>query len=252
MIFKVPELSDLLSRVHLHVVPVLNPDGRRVCPNTFHAQGLDTCVVYACGLKKNGDLVPYDADSDVPLYRFDPAECLFVGGQFNGAGVAINRRRSPNRSSAVEVAQLLDYVLPRRIEGVIDLHACGYNFAFQVRSHEAPYWPVMREWQRRAEILFEGKGRPLKPLHGDGDPPSPPPFHFNSSLFHRHGKLMWMAFEGRQGFLGRSSFMPLPTEYEIVDDYLAAVCVFAGLGCEGLVAEANRAVFADRCFRADD
>ena len=54
---------------------------------------------------------------------------------------------------------------------------------------------------------------------------------------------MWVCFEGRQGYLGRKSFMPLPTEWEIVDDYLSAVTVFLELGAEGHYARANREVF---------
>ena len=43
---------------------------------------------------KDGSLIPYDSGSEEPLYYFDPREALFVGGQFNGAGYATNRRRS--------------------------------------------------------------------------------------------------------------------------------------------------------------
>jgi hypothetical protein len=238
-----PRLLELAQQLHLYLVPVLNPDGRTVCPDSFYAQGLDTVTAYACGLKKDGDLVPYDSDSNEPCYYFDPKECLFIGGQFNGAGYAINRRRSLDSSDAVEVQALLDFVKPRAIAGALDLHACGYNFAMQVRSHEAPYWDIMREWQRRAERLFSGKGRPLKPLHGDGDPPEPLQFHFNSALFHRHAQMLFCAFEGRQGYIGRRGFMPLPTEWEIVDDYLTAVEVFLELGLEGKIDAANRQVF---------
>jgi len=236
-------LLELLANVHLHVMPMLNPDGRSVCPDSFYAQGLDTCTIYASGLTKDGKVVPYDADSEQPLYYFDPAQCLFIGGQFNGAGYAINRRRSPDSSDAVEVQALFEFVKPLGVEAILDLHACGYNFAFQARSHPAPYWPVMREWQRRAEALFKSKGRKLNPLHGDGNPPQAPKFHFNSSLFHRHAKLLWIAYEGRQGYLGQPSFMPLPTEWEIVDDYLSAVQVFVELGVEGHHARANREAF---------
>ena len=236
-------LLDLLRSVHLFVVPCLNPDGRAICPDSFYAQGLDTVTIYASGLKKDGSLIPYDADSDEPLYYFDPAEAIFVGGQFNGAGYAMNRRRSCDESDAVEVRALLRFVRDVGLDAIIDLHACGYNFAFQVRSHEPPYWPIMREWQRRAEKLFGEKGRQLNKIHGDGEPPEPPAFHFNSALFHKHAELMWVAFEGRQGYLGRPSFMPLPTEWEIVDDYLSAVTVFLELGVEGYYARANEEVF---------
>lgn len=236
-------LLELAERIDLSVIPCLNPDGRSVCPDSFHAQGLETCVVYASGLKLNGDLVPYDADAAEPCYFFDPAEALFVGGQFNGAGWAINRRLSDEHSEAVEVQALLDDVREAGLQAVLDLHACGYNFAFQVRSHEAPYWPVMREWQRRAEALFGAKGRPLGRLHGDGDPPTPPGFYFNSALMHRRAKLMWIAFEGRQGHLGRASFLPLPSHQEIVDDYLGAIEVYFELGVEEHYARANAEVF---------
>jgi hypothetical protein len=237
------ELCALLQKVHLFLVPCLNPDGRTVCPDTFYAQGVETCTIYASGLQKDGNLIPYDADSKEPLCYFDPKDALFVGGQFNGAGYAINRRRSCDESDAVEVQGVFEFVRRLGLDAIMDLHACGYNFAFQARSHEAPYWPIMREWQRRAEALFGAKGRQLGKLYGDGDPPAPPEFHFNSSLFHKHGRLMWIAFEGRQGYLGRKSFMPLPTEWEIVDDYLSAVAVFLQLGVEERYARANREVF---------
>jgi hypothetical protein len=221
----------------------LNPDGRTVCPDSFYAQGVDTCTVYASGLQKDGSLIPYDSESEKPLYYFDPKNALFMGGQFNGAGYAMNRRLSCDRSEAVEVQSLLDFVKDLGLDALMDLHACGYNFAFQARSHEAPYWPVLREWQRRAEMLFGEKGRKLNKLYGDGDPPEPLKFYFNSSLFHKHARLMWIAFEGRQGYLGNRSFMPLPTEWEIIDDYLSAVTVFMELGVEEHYARANREAF---------
>ncbi len=236
-------LLKLAESLHLYLVPCLNPDGRSVCPDSFYCQGLDTTVAYASGIQKNGDLVPYDSEAAEPCYYFDPADAVFVGGQFNGAGWAINRRLSDDHSEAVEVQSLLEFVQGLGVQAVMDLHACGYNFAFQVRSHEAPYWPIMREWQARAEALFGAKDRVLGKLHGDGDPPTPPGFFFNSALVHKHAQLMWMAFEGRQGYVGRASFMPLPTEWEIVDDYLSAVQVFLELGLEEHYARANREVF---------
>ncbi len=236
-------LLELAGSLHLYLVPCLNPDGRSVCPDSFYCQGLDTTSAYASGIQKNGDLVPYDADSEEPCYYFDPADALFVGGQFNGAGWAINRRLSDDHSEAVEVQSLLEFVQGPGVQAAIDLHACGYNFAFQVRSHEAPYWPIMREWQSRAEFLFRSKDRVLGKLHGDGDPPTPPSFFFNSALLHQHAQLMYMAYEGRQGYLGRTSFMPLPTEWEIIDDYLTAIQVFLELGVEEHYARANEEVF---------
>ncbi len=237
------ELAAMAGKIHLFVLPLLNPDGRAVCLDSFYGLGVDTCELYACGLQRNGDLIPYDAASDQPCYYFDPQEALFLGGQFNAAGWAINRRLSDELSEAIEVQQLLEYVKPLGLQAILDLHACGYNFAFQARSHAAPYWPVLREWQRRAEKLFAQKGRPLGPLVGDGDPPQPPPFFFNASLFHRQAQLGWMAFEGRQGYLGRASFMPQPTEWEIIDDYLSAIQIFLELGAEGLWAEAQSQTF---------
>ena len=236
-------LLELAEGLHLHLVPCLNPDGRSVCPDSLYAQGLDTTVAYASGIKKNGDLVPYDSEAEEPCYYFDPEDAIFVGGQFNGAGWAINRRLSDDHSEAVEVQALLEYCMGRGLDAILDLHACGYNFAFQVRSHEAPYWPIMREWQSRAEKLFGAKGRKLGKLHGDGDPPTLPPFFFNSALLHKHAQLMWCSYEGRQGYIGQSSFMPLPTEWEIIDDYLGAIEVYLELGAEGAYERANAEAF---------
>lgn len=238
-----PNLLTSLEEVHLFICPMLNPDGRAVCPDSFYAQGLDTVAVYSSGLQKDGSVIPYDAESDKPCYYFDPEDAIFVGGQFNAAGWAINRRLSDEHSEAVEVQQLLDFVKPLGLDAVFDLHACGYNFAMQARSHPAPYWPVVREWQARAEALFGEKGRPLGPLHGDADPPQPPEFFFNSILFHKQARLGWMGFEGRQGYVGNSCFMPLPTEWEIIDDYLIATQVFAQLVAEGLWGRANQQTF---------
>lgn len=236
-------LLEIAQGVHLHLVPCLNPDGRSVCPDSFHAGGIDTCVAYASGIQRNGALVPYDADAKEPCYYFDPAEAVFVGGQFNGAGWAMNRRLSEEHSEAVEVQALLDYVRPLGMHAILDLHACGSTFAFQMRSHEPPYWPIMREWQRRAEERFGAKGRPLGRLHGDGDPPAPPEFFFNAALVHKQAQLAWVSYEGRQGYLGRAAFWPLPTQWEIIDDYLTAIEVYLELGAEEQFARANQEVF---------
>ncbi|MBI1928241.1 hypothetical protein HYR99_28845 [Candidatus Poribacteria bacterium] len=236
-------LIELMGQVHLFVVPCLNPDGRTVCPDTFYAQGVDTVTVYSNGLQKDGSLIPYDAGSEEPLYYFDPRDAVFMGGQFNGAGYATNRRRSCDFSDAVEVQAVFEFVKNLGLDAIMDLHACANNFAIQARSHESPYWPVMREWQRRAESLFKQKGRKLNKLHGDSNPPEPPKYYFNSALFHQHARLMWIAYEGRQGYLGKAAWWPLPTEWEIIDDYLSAITVFVELGIEEYYARANREVF---------
>ena len=230
-------LLEFLEQVHLYVLPCLNPDGRTVCPDTFYAQGVDTCTVYSSGLQKDGSLIPYDAGAEEPLYYFDPNDAIFMGGQFNGAGYASNRRRSLETSDAVEVQAAIDFVRDLGVDAAFDLHACASNFAMQVRSHEPPYWPVMREWQLRAEKVFTER------LYGDGDPPEPTKFHFNSALFHRHANMMFVGFETRQGFLGKKGWMPLSTEWEIIDDALEAITVFVELGIEGYYARANREVF---------
>lgn len=164
-----------------------------------------------------------------------------MGGQFNGAGYAMNRRRSCDASDAVEAQAVFEFVRDRGLAGILDLHACANNFAIQAGSHEPAYWPVLREWQKRAEELFAAKGRSLKPLYGD--PPQPTRFHFNSALFHKHARLLFMAYEGRQGYLGRKEWWPVPTEWEIIDDYLSAVRVFLELGAEGRYSRVNREVF---------
>jgi hypothetical protein len=236
-------LLQLLEQTHLYVLPCLNPDGRTVCPDTFYAQGVTTCEVYSSGLQKDGSLIPYDSGSQEPLYYSDPEDAIFMGGQFNGAGFASNRRRSLEKSDAVEVQAAIDFMKDLGIEAAFDLHACASNFAMQVRSHEPPYWPVMREWQSRAEKVFGEKGRQLKRLYGDGDPPEKPPFLFNSSLFHLHNRMMFIAFETRQGYLGNRGWMPFPTEWEIIDDALEAITVFIELGVEEHYTRANREVF---------
>ena len=233
----------LLERVHLYVAPMLNPDGRGVNMDSYYAMGTGALSVFANGVTKEGSLVPYQCSSDEPLYYFDANDALFMGGQLNAAGYAMNRRRSPDHSDAIEVQHLFEFVKDLGLDAAMDLHACGSNFGMQVREHEPVYWPIMREWQRRAEKVFAEKGRPLRPLQGDGDPPKSCPFHFNATMFHRHAHLMWVIYEGRQGYLGHPDFLPFPTQWEIIDDYLTAITVFIELGVEGRYAKANKEVF---------
>jgi hypothetical protein len=239
------QLLDTLKRVKLAINPMANPDGRAVCLDSFYGLGLETCVHYACGITRDGDHVPYDADSKEALYYFDPDDCLFIGGQFNGAGVAANRRTSLDAvDEMVEVGAMVRYFAANRFDALFDMHACGYNFAFQARSHEPPYWPIMRDWHARAEKRFAAKGYPLRALHGDGDPPPLQTFVTNAALYHHHAKLMSVVYEGRQGHLEKP-FWPLTSEWQIIDAYLEAIGVFARLGVEGRYAAANRAVFGE-------
>lgn len=239
------EVMAALEKVHLYVVACLNPDGRAVCPDSFYAQTGATCTMYANGIQKNGDQVPYDSGADEPLYYFDPKDAIFVGGQFTGGGYAANRRLSLGKSEAVEVQALLDFVKERGIEAAFDLHACGFNFAFQVGDFDPVYWPVLREWQTRAEKVFGEKGRQLSQLNGDDDPPKKSPYYNNSHLFYEQAKMLWIYFEGRQGYLGRRSLMPFPTEWEIIDDYLTAIGIFLELGVEGRYGAANDRAFGE-------
>ncbi len=77
--------------------------------------GGDTCQANASGLQLDGRLVPYDSEAQEPCYYFDPAQAVFVGGQFNGAGWAINRRLSDQHSEAAEGQLLLDFVQGRGV-----------------------------------------------------------------------------------------------------------------------------------------
>ncbi|MDP6039550.1 MAG: M14 family zinc carboxypeptidase, partial [Candidatus Latescibacteria bacterium] len=103
------QLLNLLTQVHLYIVPCLNPDGRTVCPDSFYAQSTETVKVYSSGLQKDGSLIPYDSGSETPLYYFNPDDAIFMGGQFNGAGYASNRRRSCDTCDAVEVQAALNF-----------------------------------------------------------------------------------------------------------------------------------------------
>ena len=58
--------------------------------------------------------------------HIDPAQALFIGGQFNGAGYASNRRRSANHSDAVEVQALLDFVDGLGLQAIVELGIEGY------------------------------------------------------------------------------------------------------------------------------
>jgi hypothetical protein len=237
------QLLDTLKNVKLAINPMANPDGRAVCLDSFYGLGVETCERYARGLTLDGDEVPYDADSDKALYHYDPGECLFIGGQFNGAGIAANRRTSIDAvDEMIEVGAMVRYFKDNPFDALFDMHACGYNFAFQARSHESPYWPIMRYWHAEAAKRFAAKGYPLRALHGDGDPPPKQTFVTNAALYHHHAKLMSVVFEGRQGYLEKP-FWPLPSEWQIIDAYLEAIAVFARLGVEGRYAQANRAVF---------
>jgi len=114
-------LLELLQKIHLFVVPCLNPNGRTVCPDMFYAQGVDTIKVYSSGLQQDGSLIPYDSGSEEPLYYFNPQDAIFMGGQFNGAGYAIKRRRSCDFSDAVEVQSIFEFVKERGFDAIMDL-----------------------------------------------------------------------------------------------------------------------------------
>jgi len=241
-----PDFLNVLERSHLHVLPVLNPDGRVVNPDSYYAMAVGAYSPYANGLQKDGSQVPYwpESPGGDPVYFFDPEQAIFMGGQFNGAGYAMNRRRSPDDMEAVEIANVIAFLRDRPMDAIADLHACNSTHAMQVVRHEPVYWPIMREWQGRAEALFTAKGRKLWPLGWDGDPPQPRvSYLWNNSVFHKHCRLMFVTFEGQVGYIGRPDLLPLISEYEIIDNYLMMMRVFVELTVEGRCAEANRAVF---------
>lgn len=239
-------LARALAQAHLYLLPVLNPDGRVVNPDSGYALPVGALAPYANGLQKDGSEIPYwpDTPGGDPIYHFDPSDAMFMGGQFNGAGYAMNRRRSPDDIEAVEVAALVKFLQHSRVDAVADLHACNTTHGMQAVRHEPVYWPIMREWQRRAEHLFAETGRRLWPLGWDGDPPkSRVSYLLNNCVFHKHCQLMFITFEGQVGYVGRPDLLPLITEYEIIDNYLMMMQVFIELGIEGRYAAANRSVF---------
>jgi len=132
--------AGLRERLRFIVVPMLNPDGRERCPDSFTGFSRHGTKIYERGLYNDGTVIGEKELVD----GVNPDDVLILGGRYNDAGFLMNRPRSIEHTNSVEVQQLLNFLDSHKPDCAVDLHACGWNFFIMTRTFPENYREKLR------------------------------------------------------------------------------------------------------------
>jgi hypothetical protein len=213
-----PELSSLLARARVVVVPAPNPDGRARCPyDSFVGLPTRTMTKYGQGTRRDGSLWGWPGAKALHPMKGDVG---ILGAYFNDDGVNLMHD---------------DFFLPmaRETEAILRLaRREAPDVAVSLHSHEqrpvvlqTSFVPVfakdrIRELSARLKARFERERLPYGEVAApEPDDPAPGPtssFNLASALHHVSGATAFV-FECSHGTVGEASRTPLVSHDQILD-----------------------------------
>ena len=182
-----PSLLSKLQRLRLIVIPIANPDGRaRVPYEGWCGLPVEEMTRWGTGTKKNGDLYGWPQCKAVHPMKGDVG---ILGGYFDDDGVNIFQDQWFSPMSPVTGA-LLRLAHNEGPDMLINLHGHG-NDPEVLPTNYVPF-SAKRKLEKFAQFYYRNLMKIGYPFHlsqlfsfgGDDPAKSPPPFNFDSMLFH--------------------------------------------------------------------
>lgn len=191
----------IVPKIRWALIPLLNPDGRARCPNSFVGFPAGAVEHYCVGWEADGQL--RKRQNRVPIGN-PPAH---LGGLFNDDGVDVLHASDGTLAGteSVEVAAAARFLKKAGCQAIIDLHAHSFRFSFYTPLGGMPESISMRGFEMaerarseamRAGIACAAPECVESGVPGRVDVPA-------SALYHTVTGALMFLLEGPQGAVGQ-------------------------------------------------